>query len=264
MQIYIGLDDTDTLESPIGTGKLARWMIPELPDGCRCNGVVRQQLLVCPDIPYTSHNSAACLLMEISGPEVVPLVIDRATRHIVKHAAPGSDPGLCVVCESDPDLSALMAFGKACTHQVCSRDQALQAAGAAHLSGHGGTNDGIIGAAAAVGLTAAGWLGRYIEMDGLRDYPQQMSVAELNARGIVVVSVDRDAPAPAPGDMVETNGWLRPLRMAHGPVLMVQCKEAGLWQNIHSKKKRTGANPIERGRPARTAFTGTDVTASIC
>ena len=32
-----------------------------------------------------------------------------------------------------------------------------------HLSGHGGTNDGIIGATAAVGLTACGWSARFLE-----------------------------------------------------------------------------------------------------
>jgi hypothetical protein len=238
MQIYIGFDDTDTLESPFGTGKLARWFGAELPDGCNCLGVIRQQLFVCPEIPFTSHNSSACLLAEISDLAILKTVIEKAANHLARHAAAGSDPGLCVVSETDPCIPDLMAFGHCCMHKVLSQTQALRAVGSSHLSGHGGTKDGIIGAAAAVGLTAAGWQGRYIEFGGLRDFPQMMSVSELNARQIALISVDRDGSAPAPHDMVITNGWLRPRRMAHEPVLLVTLKEAGLWQNIYFKNKK--------------------------
>ena len=41
MRIYIGFDDTDTLEANRGTGKLARWFEGSLPDGCQVWGVVR-------------------------------------------------------------------------------------------------------------------------------------------------------------------------------------------------------------------------------
>lgn len=240
MRIYIGLDDTDTIDAPFGTGKLARWLSAALPDGCRCQGVVRQQLLVSPEIAYTSHNSAACIMADVAAAALLPAVIDQAVRTIVDNAVPGSDPGLCVATESDPALAGLMVFGRACTHRVCTRSQATAAAGAAHLSGHGGTDDGIIGAAAAVGLTAEGWLGRYIELDGLRDTPAEVSVAQLSARGIRVMAVDRDAPAPAPEDRVLTNGWLRPMHMARGPVLLVGCEAPGLWRNLHAKKRKHG------------------------
>ena len=68
MRIYIGFDDTDTLGADRGTGKLARWFEQELPDGCRLWGVVRQQLLLDPAIPYTSHNSSACAVVEAGDP----------------------------------------------------------------------------------------------------------------------------------------------------------------------------------------------------
>ena len=173
-------------------------------------------------------------------------VIEKAIDHLSKHAVAGSDPGLCVVAETDPYLSDLMEFGRCCTHTVMTQVQAIRAAGSAHLSGHGGTKDGIIGAAASVGLTASGWLGRYIEFDGLRNYPRMIRVSELNARHIAVISVDRDATAPAPQDMVLTNEWLRPRRMAHEPVLLVSLKEAGLWQNIYAKNKKKESNPSDQ------------------
>jgi hypothetical protein len=63
--VYIGFDDTDNLDADVGTGKLARRFEALLPEGCRLRGVVRQQLLVDDRIPYTSHNSSACLIVEV-------------------------------------------------------------------------------------------------------------------------------------------------------------------------------------------------------
>ena len=64
MRVYIGFDDTDNITADRGTGKLARWFENELPEGCRVEGVVRQQLLVDDRIPYTSHNSSACVMVD--------------------------------------------------------------------------------------------------------------------------------------------------------------------------------------------------------
>ena len=52
-------------------------------------------------------------------------------------------------------MPGLIAFGQRCTEKIVTQREALEAAKEIHLSGHGGTNDGIIGAAAAVGLTAS-------------------------------------------------------------------------------------------------------------
>ena len=62
MRYLIGIDDTDNLESR-GTGFRARCLGAELAGAglARVDGVSRHQLLVHPDIPYTSHNSALCL-----------------------------------------------------------------------------------------------------------------------------------------------------------------------------------------------------------
>jgi len=52
MKAYFGFDDTDTHDAPYGTRKLVRWFQRAMPEGCECLGVVRQQLLVCDEIPY--------------------------------------------------------------------------------------------------------------------------------------------------------------------------------------------------------------------
>lgn len=238
MRVFVGFDDTDVRESDYGTGKVVRWFQSRLPEGCRCEGVVRQQLLVCEDIPYTSHNSAACMVLEVPDPALLSSLVERAVRHIGEHAADGSDPGLCVVAEGHPALPNLVDFGRRCTHTVASQAEALRHADGTHLSGHGGTHDGIIGAAAAVGLTASGWSGRYIEFGDLRRAPEIMTVSEILRQDIEVVAEDRDAQVPAPGDRVLTNRWLRPRLLGHRPVLLVRPKSVGVWENIYCKRRK--------------------------
>jgi len=238
MRVYVGFDDTDTIDADRGTGKLARWFEQELPEGCLMWGVVRQQLLVDPAIPYTSHNSSACAVIEIPDPSLVQTLIERGIQHIEKHFIPGSDPGLCIAAEGNGTLSHLISFGKLCATTIVTQKAAMQAATGVHLSGHGGTNDGIIGAAAGVGLTASGWSGRFIEFKKLRDFPELVRVADLERAGIVVVSVDRDAPVPGPDDMVDTKGWLRPRLWGARPTLPVTAAEKNLWHALPQEKRR--------------------------
>ncbi|MGV8080164.1 MAG: hypothetical protein AB2L22_08905 [Syntrophales bacterium] len=239
MRIYIGFDDTDNLESDFGTGKVARRFGDRIPAGAAVWGVVRQQLLVDPRIPYTSHNSSACMVLDLPDPSMMEDLVRRATEHIVTLSSPGSDPGLCIVREGDPALSALMELGRNCTRRLVTQAEALQAAREAHLSGHGGTNDGIIGAAAAVGLTTSGWSGRFIEYDSLRSLPDPVSVSVLEAKGMRVVSLDRDALFPRPEDKVHTKGWLRPRLWGSDAVLPVLPAGPGEWVTMGEKRNKS-------------------------
>jgi hypothetical protein len=238
MRIYIGFDDTDTVDSDRGTGKLARWFENELPKSCQLWGVVRQQLLLDDSIPYTTHNSSACAIVETSNTCSMDNLISRAVHHIEHHFIPGSDPGLCVASEDDPALSKLVLFGRTCAKRVVTQKEALQAAWGAHLSGHGGTNDGIIGAAAAVGLTAHGWGGRFIEFGRLRNFPNEVFVSDLEQAGIAVVSIERDAQVPGPKDLIHTKGWLRPRLWGGRPALPVTNQSNGHWEAVGEKRKR--------------------------
>jgi hypothetical protein len=243
MRIYIGFDDTDTTDSNRGTGKLARWFENELPESCRLWGVVRQQLLLDDSIPYTTHNSSACAIVETSDHCSIDDLILRAVHHIERHFIPGSDPGLCIVPEDNPALSKLIHFGRRCATKMVTQKEAHQAALGAHLSGLGGTNDGIIGAAAAVGLTAHGWGGRFIEFGRLRDFPEKVFVSDLERSGIMVVSIDRQAEIPAPEDVVDTKGWLRPRLWGGKPGLPVTSRGKNLWEALgekRGKKSREG------------------------
>jgi hypothetical protein len=238
MRLYIGFDDTDILDSDRGTGKLARWFEKELPPSCRLWGVVRQQLLLDNAIPYTNHNSSACAVVEASNGCSIDDVISKAVDHMKHHFISGSDPGLCVASEDNRALPGLIVFGRTCATKVVTQNDAFKAASGAHLSGHGGTNDGIIGAAAAVGLTAYGWCGRFIEFGRLRDFPAEVSVSDLEKAGIIVVSVDRDAQTPASGDIINTDGWLRPRLWGGKPILPVMLNEKNLWESLGKKNGR--------------------------
>jgi tRNA(Ile2) C34 agmatinyltransferase TiaS len=238
MRIYVGFDDTDNITADRGTGKLARWFENELPEGCRMEGVVRQQLLVDERIPYTSHNSSACVMVDAPDASWVALLTARAIEHVKRHSLEGSDPGLCVAPEGDAALTRLIAFGRACTSRIVTQKEALEAASGSHLSGHGGSNGGIIGAAAAVGLTASGWSGRFIEYGRLRKFSDPVRVSELERSNIVVVSSDRDAKVPALKDIVYTKGWLRPRLWGKRAVLLVTPKDEGVWESIGERRNK--------------------------
>ena len=234
MRAYVCFDDTDILGADRGTGKLVRWFTEKLPDGCELWGVVRQQLIVDPRVPYTSHNSSACAVIDVPDVDVFAQLAEMGAAHIVEHFIEGSDPGLCIVSESS-DLSALIAFGNRAAVEVVGQADAYEAAriAGAHLSGHGGTEDGVIGAAAGVGLTAGGWAGRLIEYRvPLRGFADVLPVGEVEAAGMTVVPVDRNVMSPKPTDTLDTQGWLRPRLWGGRAVVPVVCTEPGLWTAI--------------------------------
>lgn len=232
MRAYVCFDDTDTIDADRGTGKLVRWFEDELPDGCTLWGVVRQQLLVHPDIPYTSHNSSGCAVLDVPDASVRDELIERAAAHIAHHFMEGSDPGLCVALEGDAALERLAEFGRYAARNVTSQSAAMEAAEGVHLSGHGGTNDGIIGAAAGVGLTSWGWAGRFVEYRSLRDFPDPVSVGDLEDAGMVVLPIDRNIEMPRRDEFVSTAGWLRPRLWGGQPGLPVEHAEKGVWRAI--------------------------------
>jgi tRNA(Ile2) C34 agmatinyltransferase TiaS len=248
MRFFVGIDDTDTVDADRGTGKLARWLGPRLPEGCRTTGVVRQQLLVDPRIPYTSHNSAACLIVEAEA-DLRGQMVERAVKLLAEHFLEGSDPGLCVAAEAEARRPSVLAFARNCTQQCLTQADARRPADGILLSAHGGTGDGIIGALAAVGLTASGWHGRFIDYRRVRELPQEVSVAQLAQEGIDVLSIDRDASVPAAVDRVLTFGWVRPRLMGGRAVLMVVPHGEGVWANLGRKRGCHGNGPSGQSSP---------------
>lgn len=243
MKFYIAFDDTDTLDCGRGTGKLARWFEEKLPDNCKMLGVIRHQLLVADDIPYTSHNSSLCMIVETENVDenLRNYLIEHGTEHIKENFFEGSDPGLCIAAENDNDINNLTTFAHTCLTRKVSQQEALNAVGAIHLSGHGGTNDGIIGAAAAVGLTHEGMSGRYIEIGGtkrLRDFNKITTVREVRENGIEIISVSRHSSFPQDYEMLDNKGWLRPRLFMGKAILPITLNENSIWEAVGYHKKQ--------------------------
>ena len=86
-RILIGIDDTDNLESR-GTGFLARQLAGEIEKASAgiVEGISRHQLFVHDDIPYTSKNSAACLLVRDGKAGLLQSI---CRQYLLEKAAPG-------------------------------------------------------------------------------------------------------------------------------------------------------------------------------
>jgi len=237
VRIYIGFDDTDNKDAPIGTGRLVRQFIYGLPDKCSVVGVVRHQLPRLSDIPFTSNNSSACAIVEMDDTADYDWLAERAVKHILHHCAPGSDPGLCIAEESKLE-DRMVVFGQKVTSIRVTQQDAMLATTGLKLEGLGGTNDGIIGAAAAVGLTKFGWCGRFIEYGRLRDLERDIQVQDLLNENISVISIDRDPLVPQPADRIINAQWIRPSLWGGKPMLQLRQVEHGVWEPAHSKRKK--------------------------
>ncbi|BCS88076.1 hypothetical protein [Pseudodesulfovibrio sediminis] len=164
MRYYLCIDDTDNLETK-GTGWLAERacnQMTELGLGT-FSRISRHQLFVHDDVPYTSHNSSMCVeVQECQNPDTI---IRHMQTFLEENGAPGSDPGLCLVGEdlSEAARKRLMQFGRDAKCTVLNKGLAYALASElnVHLSEHGGTGDGVVGALAGVGLRMEGQDGRY-------------------------------------------------------------------------------------------------------
>ena len=163
MKIFVCIDDTDNLESR-GTGELASMLADDVEKkgwGI-CSYITRHQLLVHPDVPYTSHNSSMCFSADVDE-RFLGALISHSADFLEKESAEGSDPGLCVaVAERLKDSEALIDFGRKAKQVVLTQKDAYDLAQKLelHLTPHGGTGHGVIGALAGIGLRLSGNDGR--------------------------------------------------------------------------------------------------------
>ncbi len=216
--IYIGLDDTDNKTSR-GTGRLARAIAGTLAAHFTVRGVTRHQFLVDPRIPYTSHNSSATIHLQTDTADLNTLA-DQVQAIMLADFQAGSDPGLCVAREVMPEM---IEFGQRAKKEIVTQTQARQIAERCGcvLRGLGGTQDGVIGALAGIGLAATGEDGRFVLVGRSREVEgAQQSVATILAHGIDQVRT-MDGRVLTEG-MVETNGKLRPAFREQQAILFVK------------------------------------------
>jgi hypothetical protein len=224
----VGIDDTDNETSP-GTGFIAQRLMEALAaEGLAVPcGVTRHQLLVDPRVPYTSHNSSACLAMAVRPGVELDAVEASAARYLAEHAAPGSDPGLAVVSRdlADDHRDAAVRFGRLAKTDLLDQAAArsLAAAHGIRLSGHGGTEDGVIGALAAVGLHLSGTDGFFLWLDGLRSLRAGRYAAGDLLRALPVDDARTvQGERPRAGEIVDVSPWVRPLLVDGQAVLLLE------------------------------------------
>ena len=229
--IYVGLDDTDIEGSP-GTNKLALTLAAQLADRYEVVQIVRHQLLFDPRVPYTSQNGSASMAIRGKGPgdrgegrggEITALAEELSAR-IVRWCPAGSDPGLCITAEVPPSI---VEFGQRCQCNLVKQHEAREAAAAEGmlLVGLGGTQDGVIGALAAVGLCAAGNDGRVIYLGvaatDISDISGPQSLDQLARYGIHDV-IEQDTGRTVTRGTVDVGKKLRPNIRGRRTVLYVK------------------------------------------
>jgi tRNA(Ile2) C34 agmatinyltransferase TiaS len=184
MTVLVSIDDTDNLESR-GTGRLARAIADTLARDYPVYGVTRHQLFVHPDIPYTSHNSCAVIHLQTNGHADIDTIFATAETVMRADFVAGSDPGLAVARASEI-TAPLIAFGKdaKCSIQTQAKARTLAKNLNIRLRGLGGTEDGVIGAMAGLGLAVGLNDGRFLQRGKIREVVGSTTVQALMAAGV--------------------------------------------------------------------------------
>jgi hypothetical protein len=201
MRIFVCIDDTDNLESK-GTGWLASILAEELEKnyGGKSYFITRHQLFVNPNVLCTSHNSSMCFAADLDHAKLERF-IGFASELLENESAQGADPGLCVAHIENPDyISGLIDFGRRAKTEVLTKKEACNLAYRyeIHLSEHGGTGDGVIGALAGVGLRLSANDGRLRGKLKIRNNNLAVRVAAI--RDHDCVDAVRSTCGKTPGD----------------------------------------------------------------
>jgi len=237
MEILVCIDDTDNLESP-GTGHLAEILRADIEKlyGGKTSRITRHQLFVSPEIPYTSHNSAMCFKAEMDIKYVEDLIA-YAGKFLSEKSAKGSDPGLCVaVTEHVKDKEKLIRFGIDATKIVLTKKDAQLLAGELeiHLSEHGGTGGGIIGALSGVGLRMYGNNGRFKGWLAVKDTDRRITVKKLLSDYEIDEVRDISGGVPGPDDIIILEEKIKTVLLDGHSVLPVKKikEESPHWTNL--------------------------------
>jgi tRNA(Ile2) C34 agmatinyltransferase TiaS len=226
--IFIGIDDTDIIGTP-GTNQLARAILKRLGDASRGAIICRHQLFFDPRVPYTSKNGSASIQLPFAAKEDLSNLINVIRDVMRGWFVIGSDPGLCAATEVSEEVKE---FGRRCQSQVVTQDEARSIASRAgcHLEALGGTEQGIIGALAAIGLIACGDDGRVVHLASWAYPDEEFSGAQelgtIFARGINEVRLVESNAAVETGP-VDIGKHLRPNWRNSRIVLYVNASKPG-------------------------------------
>lgn len=241
MEILVCIDDTDNLESK-GTGHLAEILrndIEKLYEG-KTSRITRHQLYVSDEIPYTSHNSAMCFKAEMDI-KYLDEMITYAGKFLETNSAEGSDPGLCVaVTDRIRDRKKLIQFALDATKTVLKKEDAINLAGELeiHLSEHGGTGGGVIGALSGAGLRLYGNNGRFKGWLTVSDNNRTVTVEKLLNEFDIDEVRDISGDNPGLNDLILLDERIKTVLLDGRSVLPVK-QEKGNTVRINLSKEET-------------------------
>lgn len=241
IRVLLCADDTDRIDSAWGTGELVYSISETMEERGwgKSYGVTRHQLLIHPDVPYTSHNSSMCFVADLNDSDLDALT-GYATEYLFKESASGSDPGLCIaVPDQLSRLDLLIAFGRKAKEVVVTKQEAYSLAQqlGVHLSEHGGTGQGIIGALAGVGLRLSGNDGRLRGKIKLKSANGIADVGSIRSQTNIAMVKSPDGALLADDELVRLGDMVKPVMMDGKFVLLVApivAADAGgaTWQTL--------------------------------
>ncbi len=217
--LYIGLDDTDILDSP-GTGHLARDLAVILTKRWPVLGITRHQLLNDPRVPMTARNSANVIHLSVDETTLnLTEVADEVAALMLARFQSGSDPGLCVALDLPQPA---VEFGYRTKTTLVTQEEARHLADTHQLilRALGGTGGGIIGALAAVALASTGEDGRFIAVGQIRELRGVQPVEAIIAAGISGVRTPTGQAVSS--GFIETGDKIRPALIGGEAVLLVE------------------------------------------
>jgi hypothetical protein len=229
--IYVGIDDTDIVGSP-GTNQLARKIVRRLGRAASGAIVCRHQLFFDSRVPYTSQNGSASIQLPRGDGIPRDELIGELRREMQAFFVEGSDPGLAVASHAS---EAVVAFAGRARSDLVTQAEARQVAEASgcYLEGLGGTNQGIIGALAAIGCVAGGNDGRVVHVEAW-PWPDPFSGVQtagaIRGRGVdEILTVGGEV---FHGDEVDVGKHLRPNWRDGRIVLFVEpvTESTGAWR----------------------------------
>lgn len=233
MKVLIGIDDTDNLESR-GTGfrarELGRLLMKE--GLAKLSGITRHQLLFDRRIPYTSHNSSACLEVETGNTDYLK---GFCAEYLLRESAEGSDAGLCIAEETKVS-ETIVQWGLRAKKEIITQEEAVRIAALqdVFLEGYTGTKGGIIGSLAAVGLRKWGNDGRFLWVKGMREMTGVFTVDEIKKQTGIDAVLAVDYSLLEQETEIFLGDWWRPVIKNNKIIIFVERKNDGNdgWQIV--------------------------------
>ena len=237
MKILIGIDDTDNLETR-GTGHQARTLGHSLVAAglFRMRSVTRHQLLVDRRIPFTSHNSSACL-SGICTAKIEDLIA-HAREFLERESAFDADAGLCVA-PVDEISPAILDFGIRAKREILTMEEAFRmiTGTSIYLEGFLNTRIGLIGSLAAVALNAGGNDGRLLWSRNLRETTGMFKISELLEIIDIERVVEKNFIEPDHASVISITDWCRPVMIGGKITLIAEKSEKNQMYEYQSASK---------------------------